>query len=64
MLRREACFDQVEKDTVTVNEERGEVTSAEEGHDADRRCGSTLSRTRGQLIKLAKRFHELDFGGE
>ena len=50
MLPREACFDQ--------------VTFAEEGHDADRRCDSTLSRTRGQLMKLAKEFHELDFGGE
>ena len=35
-----------------MNAEKGEVTSAEEGHDADRRCGSTLSRTRGQPLTL------------
>ena len=64
VLPREACFDQAEKDAVTLNEEHGEVTSAEEGHDANRLCGSTLSRTRGQLMKLAKEFHELDFVGE
>ena len=56
--------DKAEKDTVKLNEERGEVTSVEEGLDVDRRCGSTLSRTRCQLVKLAKEFHELDIGGD
>ena len=48
--------DKAEKDAVKLNEERGEVPSMEEGLDVDRLCGST-SRTRCQLVKLAKEFH-------
>ena len=48
--------DKAEKDAVKLNEERGEVPSVKEGLDIDRPCGST-SRTRCQLVKLAKEFH-------
>ena len=60
-LPREACYGEAEKHTVTLHEECGEVTSAEEGDDVDRPCGS---RTRCQLVKLAMEFHELNIGGD
>ena len=63
-LPREPCCDQVEKDTATLKEERGAVTSAEEGHDVDRRCASTSSRTRCPLVNLSKMLDELDIGGD
>ena len=35
----DCCFDKAEKDAVKLIEERGEVPSVEEGHDAERHVG-------------------------
>ena len=64
LTRSDDKAEKAEKHTVTLNEEHGEVTSAEEGHDEDWRRRSTLSRTRCQLVKFAMKFHELHIGDD